>query len=155
MLYVYFAEDNINVSIRSWVRPGRVNLGPVTIIIRSLEDIYFIFYFDNSLKRYHKPILTIIRNMCSNPTGPRRIWAPILCLYQLRVVQQQSSEVWNRKRKYIYKTRIQSSRLDGGRIAPHSGRVSQTAEMVVAFDEGRGLELKCINLPPFAKDFHG
>ena len=26
-------------------------------------------------------------------------------------------------------------------------------EMVVAFDEGQGLELKCMNLSPFAKDF--
>ena len=52
----------------------------------------YLFYFNNS----------IIRNMCSNPTGPRRIWALILGLYQLRVVQQQSSAVWIWKREYIY-----------------------------------------------------
>ena len=31
LLYIPFDRDDISVLFRSWVRPGRVNLGPVTI----------------------------------------------------------------------------------------------------------------------------
>ena len=72
-------------------------------------------------------------------------WKPITIIWHFNMGMM--------KRKL---TRIQSSVQARWRKDPrHSGWVSQTAEMVVAFDEGWGLELKCINLSPFAKDFPG
>ena len=35
LLYIPFEGDDIGVSIRLWVKPGRVNLGPVTIKLRN------------------------------------------------------------------------------------------------------------------------